>query len=202
MSDINVEAIFEAGVVGGRGRLPHPRQARRQGRHGPDQRRRVRAAAAQGQGGPPGIRRRGARGHGRSPCGWSGPGGAWSASRRSTSDVIDLLRPKLPERHRRRPAPRRLSGRRRVHPGLRRAGPGDSARRHPAGRRRGGDERRDGDERRPGGRSAGHREVPDRSPAPWPSRSRCGCPWASRWPSASPRPAGRPCRTPTTWSAA
>ncbi len=35
-------------------------------------------------------------GHGRRPCGWSAPSGASSASRKSTSDVIDLLRSKLP----------------------------------------------------------------------------------------------------------
>ena len=48
------------------------------------------------------------------------------------SDVIDAAAAAAAARHGDRPAARRLSGRRRVHPGLRRAGPGDSAGRHSA----------------------------------------------------------------------
>ena len=117
-------------------------------------------------------------------------------------DVIDLLHAEAPVEHGGCHAARRLSGRRRVHPGLRRAGPGHSAGRDSAGRRGGGDERRDRHERGGRGRPAGDREV---------SHRRRGGGRAGDAPRAAGRDAGRmrgrgrradhPRRR-TTWSAA
>ena len=74
-------------------------------------------------------------------------------------DVIALLRAKLPSGMDVAPLGRRLSGGRRVHPRLRRAGPRGPARRNPPGRGRGGDQRGDGAERRGGRPAAGNGEI-------------------------------------------
>ena len=123
------------------------------------QRRRVRAAAPQGQGADAPPRRRRCCAASRRSWGSSSAEQGIIGIKNKYTAVQEALAPQLPAGVRILPLTRHLPGRRRVPAGLRRHRPRHPARRPAEGRRRGGGQRRDTRQHRP--RPARHAQVPD-----------------------------------------